>query len=168
MKKNRFLDDECPIARALSEIGDGWTLLIIREAMYGTDRFEGFLSDLNIARNILSDRLKRLVDVGIFTKQADPNDGRSSVYSLTGKGRALWSVLVSLMTWSNRWVAKTGKHKIDLQDKDTGRKIAKLCALDANGEPIDLRNAILVSGPGASSRLRQRVTEVAENNSTHD
>lgn len=160
MRKNRYSDEECPIAQALNEIGDWWTLLIVREAMYGTHRFEDFHSALSIARNILSDRLKHLTAVGILIKQPDSQDRRSTIYELTPKGRALWSVLISLMTWSNRWVARPGEHRIDIQDRETGRKIEKLCALDDANQPIDLRNAVLVAGPGASEKLSARVKEI--------
>lgn len=163
MRKNRYPDEECPIAEALNEIGDGWTLLIVREAMYGTHRFEDFHAALNIARNILSDRLKRLTHARILTKRQDADDRRSTLYELTPKGRALWSVLISLMTWSNRWVAEPGEHRIDIQDHQTGRRIEKLCALDEANQPVDLRNTVLVAGPGASDQLSARVDEIFRN-----
>lgn len=160
MRKNRFSDEECPIAQALNEIGDGWTLLIVREAMYGTQRFEDFHDALSIARNILSDRLKHLVTAGILIKQKDEQDRRSTLYVLTPKGRALWSILISLMTWSNRWVAAPGEHRIDIRDSQTGRTIEKLCAIGPDKEPIDLRNTVLVAGPGASDQLSARVDQI--------
>ena len=160
MPKSRFSDQECPIAEALNEIGDWWTLLIVREAMYGTRRFEDFQSALGIARNILSDRLKRLLDAGILTKRSDDADRRSSIYALTSKGRALWPVIIALMTWSNRWVAEPGQHRIEVRHSDSGVPVDRLCAVGEDNQLIDLKDAVLVAGPGASDTLRDRVDEI--------
>jgi DNA-binding HxlR family transcriptional regulator len=160
MSKSRFSEQECPIAQALDEIGDWWTLLIVREAMYGTRRFEDFQGSLGIARNILSDRLKRLVGAGILEKVSDERDGRAFNYILTPKGRALWPVIISLLTWSNRWVTEPGKHRIEVQSRKTGVPIRELCAVGADDEQISLRETVLVAGPGASDDFRARIEAV--------
>ncbi len=91
---------ECPIARSLGLIGDGWSLLIVREAMGGRSRFGEFQKDLGIARNILSARLRGLVACGIL-EQTTAGD-----YVLTDKGKALQPVLGALRDWGTIWVPR--------------------------------------------------------------
>lgn len=163
MPKAKFSEEECPIAHALHEVGDWWTLLIVREAIYGTCKYEEFHRVLGIARNILSERLKSLVDNGILIKSVDENDRRSSTYTLTAKGRALWPVIVSLLTWSNRWIAKPGKHLLDVKSIHTGVPIKSLTAVGPDGEAIDIKETEFVAGPGASAKLREKLKQQREN-----
>jgi DNA-binding HxlR family transcriptional regulator len=85
----------CSIARALELIGERWSLLIIRDAFLGVRRFEAFQADLGVARNVLSSRLARLVDEGIFEKREYQERPARHEYRLTEKGIALWPVLVT-------------------------------------------------------------------------
>ena len=91
MSRKRFDAMPCSIARALDLVGDWWTLLIIREAFLGVRRFADFRDHLGIARNILSDRLQKLVDEGILSKQPKADAERGFEYRLTEKGRDLWA-----------------------------------------------------------------------------
>ena len=91
----------CPVSCSLDLLGDKWSLLIVRDMVMMRKRyFKEFLaSDEGIATNILTDRLKRLEDSGIISKQQDPENGRQIVYTLTEKGIALIPVLVELACW---------------------------------------------------------------------
>lgn len=90
----------CPIANTLDEIGDRWTLLIIRDMLVGKQRFEEFLqSDENISTNILADRLKRLEQLEIITKQPYGSHPHRMSYELTERGRALGPVLEAIVQW---------------------------------------------------------------------
>src|SRR5215470_9086397 len=102
MSRKRFDDMPCSIARTLDLIGDWWTLLIIREAFLGVRRFADFRDHLGIARNILSDRLRKLVANDILCKRAKTSADRGFEYRLTEKGRDLWGVLTALRLWGDR------------------------------------------------------------------
>lgn len=95
------LDD--PLALAADEIGDRWSLLIIWAAVQGTSRFDDFHRDLNVARNILSNRLRRLVELGILHKRPVRDGARRMEYALTCKGHALHAPMHHLRDWAVVW-----------------------------------------------------------------
>jgi len=96
MRRTSFAKAQCPIARSLDAIGDWWSLLIIRDAFLGKRRFGEFQKSLGVAKNILTVRLRALVDDGIL-KTAPASDGSAyQEYVLTPKGRGLFPVLVAL------------------------------------------------------------------------
>src|SRR5271165_6091981 len=92
----------CSVAGALSIVGDWWSLLIVRDALLGVRRFGEFQQSLSLAKNILADRLRRLVDDGVLSRDGPE---RRPLYHLTEKGRALAPVVVALMQWGDRWVS---------------------------------------------------------------
>ena len=97
-------DDPCvALARAVDEVGDRWSLLIVWAAAHGTSRFDDFHRDLNVARNILSNRLRRLVDIGVLEKRPVREGARRMEYALTAKGRALREVLERLLDGGAVW-----------------------------------------------------------------
>jgi DNA-binding HxlR family transcriptional regulator len=98
-------DSYCSIARALSVVGERWTLLILREAFADARRFDDFRQRLGIARNVLSTRLQGLVRDGVLERVPCAESPRRSEYQLTAKGRDLYPVLVSLLRWGDRWLA---------------------------------------------------------------
>lgn len=93
----------CPISAAVELIGEKWTFLILRGAFNGLQHFEQFQAGLGIARNILSDRLGKLVAGEILARSSDPSDGRKVVYSLTGKGKSLLPVMLAIRQWGEAW-----------------------------------------------------------------
>src|SRR5690606_7279161 len=97
--RQRLHDDPCSVARALSDVGDWWSLLIVRQAMYGTRRYSDSRYQLRIARNILVDRLAKLVDNDIFKKVDVGAPGQRYGYRTTCKGKDLFTVLVALRQW---------------------------------------------------------------------
>ena len=98
----------CSVARALEAIGDRWTMLVIRDAFVGARRFDEFQQRLGIARNVLADRLSRLVDEGILEKHEYQERPQRFEYRLTSKGVDLFPVLVSLMKWGDRHAPDPG------------------------------------------------------------
>src|SRR3546814_2325561 len=98
----------CGIARALEVVGDWWSLLLVREAFHGQQRFSDFEKRLGIARNILSKRLKKMIEEDIFRTEPD-RDGRSRRYILTEKGEDLYVLLIALWQW------KSEEHTSELQ-----------------------------------------------------
>ncbi len=99
MKWNDLSDDVCPVARAMSVIGDRWTLLILRDCFRGKSRFEDFQKSLGITRHVLADRLKRLVDEGVLEKTAYSEHPPRFDYVLTDKGRDFGPALRGLWDW---------------------------------------------------------------------
>jgi DNA-binding HxlR family transcriptional regulator len=90
---------DCSIARSLEVIGERWTLLIVRDAMYGVKRFTDFQSHLDVPKAVLSDRLAGLVTNGILKRNPDPDHHGRHLYELTAAGRELWPVLHALLVW---------------------------------------------------------------------
>ena len=99
MRRKRLFQDPCPIARSLDVIGDWWSLLIVREALMGTRRFSDFQQHLGLAKNILSTRLRKLVDQGVLETRPSAERCDHNEYHLTEKGRRLQPVLAALSTW---------------------------------------------------------------------
>jgi DNA-binding HxlR family transcriptional regulator len=101
----------CPINLSLEIFGDSWTLLILRDLMFGGKRHfrELLQSDEQISTNILADRLKLLVDHGILTKADDPSHKQKAIYSLTEKGIALLPIVVQIGAWGSRYVPESKK-----------------------------------------------------------
>jgi DNA-binding HxlR family transcriptional regulator len=104
--KRTYDGQNCSIARALELVGERWTLLIIRDAFLGLRRFDQFQESLGVARNVLSDRLKRLVDQGILERSAYSERPPRFEYSLTEKGRELGVPLIALMQWGDRHLSE--------------------------------------------------------------
>lgn len=94
--------DWCPVARALSVIGDRWTLLIVRDCFLGKSRFEEFRTSLGVTRHVLSDRLKRLVEQGVLERNAYSQRPLRYAYRLSDKGRDFAPALVGLKDWGKK------------------------------------------------------------------
>jgi DNA-binding HxlR family transcriptional regulator len=109
----------CSVARALSVVGERWTMLILREAFLGHRRFDEFQSATGIARNILSTRLQALVANGIFERNDDGPE-RHVEYRLTKKGLDLYPVLLSLMRWGDTWMAGEEGPPLTLVHRECG------------------------------------------------
>lgn len=93
----------CSVARALEVVGERWSLLIVRDAFYGVRRFEDFQHDLGVARNILTDRLKRLVEQGVLERVQYGERPPRYEYRLTEKGKDLLPVMLTMMRWGDKW-----------------------------------------------------------------
>ena len=103
MKRKSMDGTACAIARSLDQVGEWWSLLIIRDVFRGRRRFGELLESLGVARNILSARLKRLVSCGILVTRPASDGGPYQEYELTEKGRELVAVLKALEQWGKRW-----------------------------------------------------------------
>ncbi len=144
MSRKRFDDSDCAVARALDEVGDWWSLRIVLQAMYGTRRFVDFQQQLGIARNILCNRLERLVACGVLCKVNVGEHGCRYEYRLTDKGRDLFTVLMALRQWGEKWTAAASdKPQAVVLDKASGRPIGPLQVVDADGQPLSVRDVVL-------------------------
>ena len=106
MKRKSLCTANCPIARTLDVIGDWWSLLIVRDAFLGVRRFEQFQASLGIARNVLTDRLNRLVDEGILERVRYSERPERYEYRLTRKGRDLHLALTGLRQWGDKYASQ--------------------------------------------------------------
>jgi len=128
---------ECGISAALEAVGERWSFLILRGAFNGLHHFEEFQSTLGIARNILSNRLVRLVENGILQREPDPADRRKIAYKLTEKGRELLPVLIAMRQWGERWVSGLPSQVV-LVDRERREPIAPMVVRAADGRQLGL------------------------------
>ena len=135
--RHREMLRQCSIAAALDTVGERWSFLILRGAFNGLKHFEEFQSTLGIARNILSNRLARLVEHAILEREPDPADRRRISYRLTDKGRDLLPVLLSLRQWGERWINCRPSNPV-LVDRLTRQPIADMAPRSADGRVLNL------------------------------
>lgn len=120
-----WTDPQCPAGRAADLVGDRWSLLIVRDALDGARSFMDFQRSLGVARNILSDRLRRLVDDGILRREPAPS-GRRQHYVLTPAGEDLFTLVVALRQWGERHAFGPGEPHSALIDSDTRKPVPRL------------------------------------------
>ena len=123
MQRKSFSDMNCSIARALDQVGEWWSLLIVRECTQGSSRFAEFQSGLGIAKNVLASRLERLTELGILERFPLEERANADGYRLTKKGEELYPIIVALMQWGDRWATPSGKPSVALVDDKTGSPI---------------------------------------------
>jgi DNA-binding HxlR family transcriptional regulator len=148
MRRASFEEMNCSVARALEEIGEWWSLLIIRDAFLGITRFEDFRERLGIARNILTSRLDTLVDADILERRLYDEARERYDYVLTAKGRALWPVLTTLRQWGDKHIVGRGNEPIKMRHETCGALTTAHLACDACGERLSARDSRVVPGPG--------------------
>ena len=142
----------CSIARALEEVGEWWSLLIVRECTQGSARFDEFQSNLGIARNILSVRLERLTELGVLERFPLEDRVNTMGYRLTPKGEDLYPVLVALMQWGDKWLSPDQKAPILLVDNRSGQPIEPIAVHCCEGNKLTYKNVRYAPGPGATER----------------
>src|SRR6266700_5560081 len=117
MLNRDYEGQNCSIARALEVVGERWTLLIIRDVLLGLHRFDQLQESLGIARNVLTDRLNRLVDEGVLERVPYSERPERFEYRLTNKGRELGVPLLALMQWGDRHLSekppRIARHRSD-------------------------------------------------------
>jgi DNA-binding HxlR family transcriptional regulator len=149
----------CSIARALGEVGERWSLLIVREAVMGSTRFDEFHGRLGVARNILNDRLSGLVRAGVMTRTPSPDNARIHHYRLTQKGLELLPALAALMQWGDRWIHADIGPPIVLVDRRTGQPVKNIGLEGPSGEPLGRADIEILPGPGATPLMRERLAD---------
>jgi DNA-binding HxlR family transcriptional regulator len=143
---------ECPIARSLDAIGDWWSLLIIRDALVGRRRFGEFQRSLGLAKNILTVRLRTLVDQGIL-KMAPASDGSAyQEYVPTPKGRGVFPILVALRQWSEEFDERPEQIATILVDRKNGRPVRRLELRSQDGRLLTSADTALKPRPAKRRR----------------
>jgi DNA-binding HxlR family transcriptional regulator len=154
MKRTSFEAAECPVARSLDVIGDWWSLLIIRDAFLGKRRFGEFPKSLGAAKNILTTRLRALVDDGILTTVPAADGSAYHDYVLTPKGRGVFPVLVALRQWSEEFDDAPEEIATILVDREKGRPVRKLELRSQDGRLLGGGDTMLKLNPAAKQRRR--------------
>jgi DNA-binding HxlR family transcriptional regulator len=117
MRRKNLSRAACPIARSLDVIGDWWSLLIVRDALKGATRFSDFQTSLGVSKNILTRRLRTLVEQGVMEQMPAGDGSAYQEYRLTEKGRSLHKVLVALGQWGLESLADTAPVRMELVDR---------------------------------------------------
>jgi DNA-binding HxlR family transcriptional regulator len=127
---------DCPVARAVDVLGDRWALLIVRDAFDGITRFSDFQRSLGAAKNILASRLRALVDAGVLEVVPAVDGSAYHEYSLTDRGRDLFSLIVALRQWGEDHLFADGEPHSELLDATDERPLRRLAVVDAAGRAL--------------------------------
>jgi DNA-binding HxlR family transcriptional regulator len=146
MLKRDYEGQVCSIARSLELVGDRWTLLIVRDLIFGLSRFDQLLASLGIASNVLADRLNRLVDEEVVERVRYRERPERFEYRLTEKGEELGLVLLALMQWGDRYVSE--KPPLLARRRSDGSPVL-VGLVGGDGSPVADDDLELVPGPGA-------------------
>ena len=161
MRRKSFGDMQCPIARSLERVGEWWSMLILRDASLGLTRFDQFQESLGIAPNILTRRLKSLVEAGLLERSRYSERPPRYEYVLTQAGRDFRPVLWAFVAWGNKHFAPEGASVV-VVDSKTGAQADPVLVDRDSGRPLmppDFRSA---AGPAADVLTRRRHPIVGE------
>ncbi|HEX3923524.1 MAG TPA: helix-turn-helix domain-containing protein [Streptosporangiaceae bacterium] len=141
----------CTIGAALAIVGEKWTFLVLREAFNGVRRFDDIRRRISAPRQILSDRLNRLVSDDLLRRvpYQEPGQRARSEYRLTEKGLGLFPVIVSLLEWGNKYAASPEGPVVELTHRDCGAPVRLQLACEDGHAVASAREVTPIPGPGA-------------------
>ena len=145
MQRTDFSLMACPIARSLDRVGEWWSILILRDAFHGLTRFDQFQKSLGIARNVLSDRLKKLVGEGVLDKTDGPGHPE---YRLTEKGLALQPVMIAMTHWGDTYMPHPDGPRLTFVDRKDGLPIKPVGIYADDGRRLKPKELRAKAGPG--------------------
>ncbi|WP_322749814.1 MULTISPECIES: helix-turn-helix domain-containing protein [unclassified Frankia] len=148
MERKSFADMPCSVAQCLEVVGEWWSMLILRDVFFGVSRFDAFQDRLGISRNVLNQRLNKLVESGILTKKPYSQHPPRYDYRLTEKGRDLWPVLESMRQWGDKHAAPDGPPVL-MRHTNCGQVSTAVMTCSSCGESLEARDMQAVAGPGA-------------------
>jgi DNA-binding HxlR family transcriptional regulator len=152
MERKSFAGMHCSVAQCLEVIGEWWTMLIVRDAFLGVRRFDDFKERLGISRNVLTQRLGRLVAEGVLEKVPYSDHPPRHEYHLTERGLDLWPVLTTMRQWGDRWAAPEGPPVV-VEHRTCGAVVGSVMTCAHCGEHLGPRDVRVRSGPGDSDHL---------------
>lgn len=158
-KRTDLSEANCGIARSLNVIGDWWSLLIVRDAIRGNRRFGEFQAGLGLAKNILSVRLKKLVENGIMRTVPEYQGSSRNIYVLTEKGASLGVVLVALWQWGEKNCFSAGEFDRVVVDKDSGEPLAALALSTQTGRKVEPSNYATAAKPQTASLPENQISQ---------
>ncbi|MCI4680919.1 helix-turn-helix transcriptional regulator [Rhodoblastus acidophilus] len=129
---------QCPVARGLERVGEWWSILILRDALNGVKRFDDFQRSLGIAPNMLTRRLRALVEAGLLERRRYSDRPPRDEYVLTACGRDFQPVVIALMAWGNRHFAPEGR-AFTLVNRETGAEADPILIDAKSGRPMSAR-----------------------------
>jgi len=165
MQHKSLSHTRCPIARSLERVGEWWSILILRDAFTGASRFDDFQKSLGIAPNMLTRRLKTLVDSGLLEKRLYSDKPARYEYVLTQKGRDFRPVLWTLIAWGNKYFAPEGESVV-IVDTATGERADPVLIDRGTGRLLQAPDFAVAPGPAATERTRRRYAKSAEGERT--
>jgi len=150
---------QCPVARSVARVGDEWSVLILRDALYGLTRFDEFQKSLGIAPNILTRRLNSLVEDGMLERVQYSEHPPRFEYRLTPAGRDFRTVVLAMVAWGNRHLADEG-HSLLIVDAKTGEAADPILVDAKSGRPLTTPEFRVVAGPAASDVMKKRYQNI--------
>jgi len=153
MQRKSFAEMECNIARSVEEVGDSWSLMILRNALLGAKRFQDFEAQLDAPPTTLARRLQSLTARGFFVRREYAAHPPREEYELTAKGLDFLPVLLSLAAWGERWLSPEGA-PLELIHAETGAAIRPSVVDACTGKELLAGQVGVQPGPGASAALR--------------
>jgi DNA-binding HxlR family transcriptional regulator len=139
MRRTSFSEMDCSVAQTLEVIGEWWTLLILRDTFQGVRRFDDFQRRTGVARNVLTQRLERLVEHGILERRRYQDRPARHEYRLTDKGLDLYPVVIAMMDWGDRWAYGDGDAPVVLTHKPCGHEGTPVLTCSQCGEKVTAR-----------------------------
>ena len=136
MQRKSWAAAECPMARSVDVIGDWGSLMILREAFGGTTRFDDFQKQLDISRNLLTARLKKLVACGILERKPIAEEARRHEYVLTEMGEDLLATIIALRQWGDRWLFRPSPPPIRMLDASDGGELEQIKVRSSRGRDL--------------------------------
>lgn len=132
--------DFCPVTKAMREIGDKWTLLILRECFWGYSRFDDFQTNLSISKSVLTTKLNQMIEMELLEKQSYKEAGKRTryEYGFTQKGKDLTKVILSFLDWGNKYLVKEGETTLKVVDKTTKKEV-QIDILDSENKRLKYR-----------------------------
>jgi DNA-binding HxlR family transcriptional regulator len=146
---------QCPVARSVARVGDEWSVLILRDALYGLTRFDEFQKSLGIAPNILTRRLASLTEAGMLERNQYSEHPPRYEYRLTEIGRDFRTVVLAMVAWGNRHFAHEGLSMM-IVDAKTGEAADPILVDRISGRPLISPEFRIVAGPAANETLKKR------------
>ena len=156
MKHKSNQDSVCPIARSLDVVGEWWSLLIIRDAMLGVKRFSEFERRLGMAKNILTTRLKSLVEAGVLTVVPASDGSAYSEYELTQKGKDLLPTLVALRQWGEKYMFGDRDEHSTIFDRRNHKPLEKIKVRSADGRELGVDDVELLMPEEPAAKAKRR------------
>lgn len=149
-ERDRWAGDKCSVSNALSVVGTRSAMLLLREAFFGTRRFDDFARRVGITEAVAAARLRELVEAGLLAKvpYQEPGQRTRLEYRLTERGRELHPIIVSLMLWGDRWLADSDGPPVELSHRDCGEPV-EVHVSCAAGHSLARRDILVSPGPGA-------------------
>lgn len=146
MERKSFSAMDCSIAQCLEVVGEWWSMLIVRDAFRGVRRFDDFQRRLGVSRNILNERLRKLVDAGILVRVPYCERPVRHEYRLSDKGIDLWPVLTALRQWGDKYAAPMGP-PVEIVHRGCGEVAHAEMVCDCCGERMGPRDVVAITAP---------------------